>query len=75
MGMYDSVLVNCPNCGNANEFISRGGECLLDVYTLEDCPDDVLSNVNRHAPQKCIHCKVNYEVDIEKRKAIFSENF
>ena len=71
MGMYDSVIVRCPKCGKENEFQSKSGECLLDVYTLENCPDDVMVNVNRHSPCEC-NCGFNYEVDIEKRKAVIS---
>lgn len=71
MGMYDSVMVNCPQCGKEHEFQSKSGECLLDVYTLKNCPDDVIANVNRHSPCKC-DCGIEFEVDIENRKAVVS---
>lgn len=29
MGMYDSVMVRCPKCGEEHEFQSKSGECLL----------------------------------------------
>lgn len=74
MGMYDSVMVNCPKCGQENEFQSKSGECLLYVYTLENCPKDVLLNVNRHSPQKCYNCGFNHEVDIENRKAVIASD-
>lgn len=69
MGMYDSVMVKCPNCGREHEFQSKSGECLLDVYTLEDCPEDVMKNVNRHSPCKCV-CGTWFHVDIPERKAV-----
>ncbi len=69
MGMYDSVIVRCSKCGAEHEFQSKSGECFLGVYTLEDCPDDVMVNVNRHSPHKC-DCGVSIEVDIPSRKAI-----
>lgn len=69
--MYDSVMVNCPKCGQENEFQSKSGECLLDVYTLENCPKDVLIDVNRHSPCKC-KCGFKYEVDKEQRKAVIA---
>lgn len=69
MGMFDSVWVKCPECGIENEFQSKSGECALENYTLEDCPDDVLADVNRHAPCQC-KCGAFYEVDIKSRKAI-----
>lgn len=70
MGMYDSVEVPCPKCGELSDFQSKGGDCLLRCYTLEDCPDDVLSNVNRHAPNKCRLCGTLFEVDVSTRTVI-----
>ena len=69
MGMYDTVMVKCPKCDAEHEFQSKSGECLLEVYTLEDCPDDVMANVNRHSPYRC-DCGVSIEVDILSRKAV-----
>ncbi len=69
MGMYDSVWVKCPKCETENEFQTKSGECLLDNYTLENCPDDALANVNRHSPCNC-DCGAFYEVDITERKAV-----
>jgi len=70
--MFDSVMVKCPECGNENEFQSKSGKCLLDVYTLKDSPDDVMEDVNRHSPIKC-DCGALYEVDIENRKSVISK--
>jgi hypothetical protein len=69
MGTYDSIIVNCPNCGKQHLFQSKGGECLLRVFALEDCPDDVMSNVNRHSPYEC-SCGVLIEVDRNYRKTV-----
>ena len=67
MGLYDSVMVKCPNCGTENEFQSKSGDCLLEDYTLENCPDDVLENVNRHAPIDCIVCDILYSINRSSR--------
>lgn len=72
MGVYDTVWVECPSCSHKNDFQSKSGECILEHYSLEDCPDNVLHNVNRHAPIECDNCGAKYEVDIKERKAIFS---
>lgn len=69
MGMFDTVIVSCPNCGEEVGFQSKSGECMLRCYILEDCPDDVLSNVNRHAPYDC-DCGSNFQVDIESKSAV-----
>ena len=69
MGMFDTVIVPCPKCGQEHEFQSKSGDCFLEVYTLENCPDEVMVNINRHSPCKC-DCGAIYEVDIKSRKAV-----
>ncbi len=69
MGMFDTVLVKCPKCGKEHEFQSKSGECLLGAYTLENCPDDVMADVNRHSPY-CCDCGEVFKVDIPTRKAV-----
>ena len=73
MGMYDSVWVKCPKCDTENEFQSKSGDCSLEHYTLENCPEDVLANVNRHSPCNC-ECGAIYSVDISIRKPILEGN-
>ena len=48
MGMFDTVNIPCPKCQTPNEFQSKGGDCLLQTYTLETAPKNVLLDVNRH---------------------------
>lgn len=67
--MFDTVMVCCPNCASEHEFQSKSGECLLDVFTLENCPSDVILNVNRHSPCQC-DCGVAFQVDIPTRQAV-----
>ena len=69
MGMYDTIMANCPKCGEEHEFQSKSGDCFLRIYTLENCPDDVMRDANRHSPNKC-DCGAIFEIDIKNRKAI-----
>lgn len=69
MGMYDTVMVPCPTCGTKHEFQSKSGECLLDIVELDECPDDILANVNRHSPYRC-ECGAVFEVDIKTKKSV-----
>lgn len=64
MGMFDTVTVPCPTCGERREFQSKSGECKLETYTLDDAPDDVLLDVNRHSPLRCHVCGTRYSVEI-----------
>jgi len=65
MGMFDTVNIPCPKCKTLNEFQSKGGDCLLQTYTLEDAPNDVLLDVNRHAPIICRKCKTKYKIELD----------
>ena len=58
------VLVPCPKCGEESVFQSKSGPCILDEYNLSDCPSDVLSDVNRHAPNTCEKCGTAFYVEV-----------
>ena len=70
MGVYDIVKVPCPKCKKIEYFQSKSGDCLLNLYLLSACPDDVLFDVNRHAPYRCSRCKTDFSVDITTKKSI-----
>jgi len=62
MGVYDTVIILCPNCGEPYYAQSKGSDdCRLREFTLENAPTDVMSNVNRHAPFVC-ECGCIFEV-------------
>ena len=65
MGMFDSVKVPCPKCGELYEAQSKGGDCLLRTYSLDEAPADVLSDVNRHAPFRCDICECYFVVSFK----------
>lgn len=69
MGCYDTVIIPCPNCGEPYAAQSKGGKCFLDNYSLDNAPQDVLADVNRHAPFTCDQCETIFEV-IFKVKAV-----
>lgn len=69
MGLYDCIYSQCPKCGDELEFQTKSGDCLLESYTIENCPDNALANANRHSPIKC-DCGLLHEIDILNRKLI-----
>lgn len=69
MGVYDSIWVPCPNCQKPYEAQTKSGPCILDVFTLADAPDDVLEDVNRHAPFTC-ECGCEFKVIGRKTMAV-----
>lgn len=65
MGMFDTVFVPCPKCGVKYPAQSKSGDCGLYTYELEKAPNDVLADVNRHAPFKCENCESEFEVKLK----------
>lgn len=72
MGMFDTVLVPCPQCGTKEEFQSKSGECFLQVVELENCPPDIFADINRHSPHSCSKCGSQFQVDLKTRKSILA---
>ena len=44
MGMFDSLIVQCPSCSQDVEFQSKGGKCQLIRYTCVNVTMDVLGD-------------------------------
>lgn len=53
MGCPDTVIAKCPACGADMQFQSKSGPNKCLYYTLEQAPDEVLYDVNRHCPATC----------------------
>lgn len=68
MGVYDTIIVKCPNCGADYNAQSKSGPCEMREYSLAEAPEDVLVDVNRHAPFEC-ECGCVFEVG-ENRAAV-----
>jgi hypothetical protein len=65
MGCYDTIMVPCPTCQTREAFQTKSGECLLGEYNLEDAPEEVLGDVNRHSPYVCRVCGAVFHVKLE----------
>lgn len=48
MGMFDTVLVPCPKCGEEMEFQSKSGPCQLEEYKLGAVPAEILAGASIH---------------------------
>lgn len=69
MGMYDTIWVKCPKCGEEHGFQTKSGDCILSDYTLEGCPADVMVDANRHSPTLC-DCGALLKIDTTTRKVV-----
>ena len=56
MGVFDSVFVICPHCGQENvDFQSKAGVCALLEYNLNNCPASIAEDLNGKV-EKCPKC-------------------
>jgi len=68
MGVYDTIIAKCPECGVDNYFQTKSGDCILAFYKIQEAPIDVMADANRHTPQHCEGCNKLLFVDINNRK-------
>jgi hypothetical protein len=75
MGCYDTILLPCPKCGEIYDAQSKSGDCTLRVFDFKDTPQDVMSNVNRHAPFVCFKCHTVFHVVFTPETKIAETDF
>ena len=45
MGIFNTIMVNCPNCGSKIEFQSKSGSCILATYHISNCPEEEIEGI------------------------------
>lgn len=60
--MFDSLYVNCPNCGNELEFQSKSGVCFLYSYKKNNLPTEVAMGMDGNIV-KCDFCNTNFKLE------------
>lgn len=56
MGVYDRVLVPCPNCGSKVEFQSKVGNCCVSTFPIDAVPIKIAMDLD-HKYSTCNKCK------------------
>jgi len=75
MGCYDIVLLPCPKCGEIYGAQSKSGDCLLKEYDFATTPENVMFNVNRHAPFVCEKCGTVFCVEFNPSPEIVETEY
>lgn len=60
--MFDIVRVPCPKCGALNESQSKGGDCTLTIYDLDNAPPEILADLSRYGTQTCDECGASFRI-------------
>jgi hypothetical protein len=66
MGMYDTIFMECPKCGEMNEEQTKWGPCRLHEYTIDDASPDAIEKFVQD-PVKCRSCGKKYIVKMLQR--------
>lgn len=69
MGMFDSLVVECPNCRDEIEFQSKSGECMLTIYNKYNISPYVAIGMD-YDIIKCGKCKKNIQVEFNIPKKV-----
>jgi predicted RNA-binding Zn-ribbon protein involved in translation (DUF1610 family) len=63
MGMFDTVLIECPQCKRVIKEQTKSGDCNLRTYQLEDAPAKVLMGISDR--YSCPNCGRNFRVRVK----------
>ena len=55
MGMYDTLVTNCPKCGSRISFQSKAGDCSLAEYSIFNVPAQIALDCKEDIEQ-CPNC-------------------
>ena len=72
-GVFNKIMVPCPECGNKVEFRSKSGSCRLDTYYIESVPTLELVGILGDT-KECIYCGEYIEIHDENKK-VSADNF
>ena len=64
MGMFDSVIHDCPNCSERIEWQSKAGECLLSTFPSENVPIAIAKEINGDV-ETCPGCGRRYKITVD----------
>ena len=66
MGLYDSLYITCPSCGNEVEFQSKAdAERYFRSFTFDNVPSVILFDLNYRIEQ-CSKCLCSIQIQIEQ---------
>ena len=64
MGMYDSVYIECPKCGEQVEFQSKAGECDLTTYNRFTVPANIAMDIEQDI-ETCRNCNAKVRLHVQ----------
>ena len=69
MGLFDSVLFECPDCSDYIEVQSKAGECSLTEYPAKAVPVEIAKQLEGNIVC-CQYCNKNFTIERDLRDII-----
>lgn len=67
MGVYNTILVECPECGEILEFQTKSGSCALRHYHISKVPEEDIKGILGDSIC-CYKCETKVTIGKEKIK-------
>lgn len=61
MGLFDSVMFQCPKCKGTVEVQSKAGDCILKEYPEDDVPTAIAADIDGEV-YWCVVCSEDFRV-------------
>lgn len=72
MGLFDSVHVTCPDCGDDVEFQTKQGECVLASYRNPKIPINIALALDGET-ERCHNCGRTLEIRMKPDVPTYTE--
>ena len=69
MGMYDTLIVKCPECGSQVGFQSKAGDCNLYNYSVNDVPAEIAIDLKNDV-SRCENCGYSCRLNVQVIKVV-----
>ena len=67
MGMFNTILVPCPNCGEEIEFQTKSGTRMLERYNISRVPEEEVRGILGRTTE-CIECGYTIEIEVIQKE-------
>lgn len=61
MGLYDSIYLKCPHCGEQEEVQSKAGKCDMEIFDKNSVPV-IIAAALQDDDWTCYHCKETFRI-------------
>ena len=62
MGMFNTIIVECPNCGKEIEFQTKSGTKMLERYYIDKVPEEEIQGILGQT-ERCYECNQIIEIE------------